>query len=154
MPQNFSFPKAKKELIALGKKRGFLTQDVVLEKIPEPHKLIDELDKMYDYLFKKGIDVFEGIHAEIKEGQEEEKLPIMAILSSASAVDPVRIYLREIGKVPLLTADDEVRLAKDIEMGSSASRRVLIESNLRLVVSIDQKVYWPRLIILGSHPRR
>jgi len=142
MPQKNSFQKAKKELVSIGKKQGFLTQDVILEKVPQPERCVEELDQLYDFLFKRGIDVFEGIS--LKEGAEEEtgvlgKIPALALLASSVSTDPVRMYLREIGKVPLLDASQEVTLAQEIEKGSEKARAKLIESNLRLVVSIAKK---------------
>jgi RNA polymerase primary sigma factor len=134
--------KSIQQLVRLGKRQGFLTQDTVLKKIPEPQKHIEELDKFYDTLFEKGVDIFDGINAdEIKEAEREVKkgIPALAILSSTQISDPVRMYLKEIGKVPLLTAEEEVTLAQQIEKGSEAARRRLIESNLRLVVSIAKK---------------
>jgi len=136
------FRQALKDLLALGRKQGFLTQDVILEKVPDPEKHIDELDDFYDTLFSSGIDVFEGItKEEIKEAEKEAKrgVGLLAILSNRNLTDPVRMYLREIGKVPLLTAEEEVKLAQQVEKGSSRAREKLIEANLRLVVSIAKK---------------
>jgi len=137
-----NFDQANKEILALGKKQGFLTQDVILEKIPEPQNHIPELDLLYAALFEQGTDVFEGITSdEISEAEKDSSKSISAltILSSGTLTDPVRMYLREIGKVSLLTGEEEVDLAQRIEKGSSAARRKLIESNLRLVVSIAKK---------------
>lgn len=137
------FAKIRKSLLALAKKQGFLTQDVILEKIVSPHKYIDELDKFYNDLFEKGIDVFEGI--DVEEARSEEavlaggKIPALSLLTASTSTDPVRMYLREIGKVPLLSGEEEVTLAQEIEKGSERARAKLIESNLRLVVSIAKK---------------
>ncbi len=137
-----NFNQIKRSIIALGKKQGFLTQELVLKKIPNPQNHIKELDKLYEALFDKGIDVFEGISLdEIKETETEsgKGLNALTALSSNALTDPVRMYLREIGKVDLLTKEQEVSLAQRIEKGSSSARAVLIESNLRLVVSIAKK---------------
>ncbi len=140
MPQKDFFQKVKKELVSIGKKQGFLTQDVILEKIPEPQKYVNQLDGLYDYLFKKSIDVFEGMG--IKEGGDQGvlgKIPALALLATPTSTDPVRMYLREIGKVALLDASQEIQLAQEIEKGSEKARAKLIEANLRLVVSIAKK---------------
>jgi len=140
--QSTDFAKIRRSILALGKKQGFLTQDTILEKVPQPHKHIDDLDKIYDALFEKGIDVFEGItNEEIKEAEKETAKGVAAltILAGNSLTDPVRMYLREIGKVNLLVAEEEVSLAQKIEKGSSAARAKLTEANLRLVVSIAKK---------------
>ncbi len=143
MPQKNSFVKVRKQLLSLGRKQGFLTQDIILEKIPEPQKYAQELDSLYDALFKKNIDVFEGVNlSDLKEGEAGKNIHINALSYLAgrnSSTDPVRMYLREIGKVPLLTAAEEVKLAQEIERRSEEARAKLIEANLRLVVSIAKK---------------
>ncbi len=134
--------KAFKSLIALGRKQGFLTQDLVLNKISQPQKHVVQLDIFYNTLFKAGVDIFEGVSfKEIKEAATDakRKIPLVSILSGQGVTDPVRMYLREIGKVSLLVAAQEVDLAQRIEQGSSAARADLIEANLRLVVSIAKK---------------
>jgi len=136
------FRRISRSLLVLGRKQGFLTQDVILEKVPEPHKHIEELDNLYDTLLAAGVDIFEGItKEEIKEAETEAKkgTPLLTILTNRNLTDPVRMYLREIGKVPLLTAEEEVDLAQRIERGSAEARAKLIEANLRLVVSIAKK---------------
>ncbi len=140
MSHNFSFSKAKKQLLELGRKQGFLTQDVVLEKIPEPEKYYRELDDFYNALFARGIDVFEGVNRQdLKNDNRLPPLKALSYLSGGASTDPVRMYLREIGKVQLLSAADEVNLAQEIERGSEEARAKLIEANLRLVVSIAKK---------------
>ncbi len=133
--------KSIKSLVALGRRQGFITQDIVLEKVSEPHKHIDQLDIFYNTLFKAGVDIFEGVSFKnTKESAlETKKVPLISILSGRNVTDPVRMYLQEIGKVSLLTAAQEVDYAQKIEQGSSAARANLIEANLRLVVSIAKK---------------
>jgi len=133
------------KLVAKGESQGFLTQDEILEYFPDAEYRIEELDQFYSKLLAKGVDVFETVTEE--EMAEEEKatsdlsreLEALATLESKALTDPVRMYLREIGRINLLTAEEEVRLAQEIEKGSRASRKKLIESNLRLVVSIAKK---------------
>ncbi len=142
MPRKKTFAEAKRQLIALGKKQGFLTQDVILAKIPNPQDHLQELDKLYNTLFEKGIDVFEGLGLEPSEGEKKQaalRIHALSYLSGPKSTDPVRMYLREIGKVPLLSASEEVELAQAIERGSEEARARLIEANLRLVVSIAKK---------------
>jgi RNA polymerase primary sigma factor len=133
------------KLIEKGEKQGFLTQDEILEFFPDAELRIEELDNFYANLLAKGIDVFETVTEE--DMVEEEKsvagltkeLDALATLESKALTDPVRMYLKEIGRINLLTAEEEIRLAQDIEKGSRAARKKLIESNLRLVVSIAKK---------------
>jgi len=137
-----SFRRVLRSLIALGRKQGFLTQDVILEKVSSPQKHIDGLDDFYNVIFKAGIDVFEGITREEIEETEKtaKKSPsLLTILTNRNLIDPVRMYLREIGKVDLLVAEQEVSLAQQVERGSPQARAQLIEANLRLVVSIAKK---------------
>jgi len=142
MPTSLDFSKIKKNLVDQAKKYHYLTNDEILAQVPEPEKFIDEVDMLFDYLFEKGIDLFDKV--ESKEVLEVEKakissLELMTILSAKSNVDSVRMYLKEIGKIDLLTFDQEVQLAQDIERGSEKSRAALINANLRLVVSIAKK---------------
>ncbi|MGB9707122.1 MAG: RNA polymerase sigma factor RpoD [Microgenomates group bacterium] len=134
-----------KKLIEKGKKQGFVTQEEILQLFPDAEERIEELDDLYDKLLKEKVDVFESVTE--KEIAEDEKaatelsreLELLATLEDKTLTDPVRMYLKEIGRVPLLTAEEEVDLAKRIEKGSLAARKKLIESNLRLVVSIAKR---------------
>jgi len=141
--KKLDFQKITRRLLRRGKAKGYLVQDEILKLVPEPEKYIDQLDDLYDTLFDKGIDVFEGItEEEIREAESDRRkvtLPILALLSGSTSTDPVRMYLKEIGKIPLLTAEEEVKLAKQIERGSQKARQKLTEANLRLVVSIAKK---------------
>jgi len=133
------------KLIKKGRDQGFLTQDDILEAFPNAEKKILELDELYDNLLTEGIDVFESVTTEEFESDEkvreklDREIEIFTKLSGAESTDPVRQYLREIGKVPLLVAEEEVELAKRFEKGSRYAKDKLTESNLRLVVSIAKK---------------
>jgi len=133
------------ELIKKGRSQGFLTQDDILEVFPYPEEILDEIDNLYDRLLAEGIDVFESVEIEeVETGEKakeklEREIEILSKLVAAESTDPVRQYLREIGKVPLLTAEEEVELAKEYEKGNRAAKNKLIQSNLRLVVSIAKK---------------
>jgi len=131
------------ELLKDAKKKGYITQEEILKKFPKPESHIDELDYLYDQLIRKNVDIFESVDQE-KEAKRsiedlEKELESLNLLSSAAVSDPVRMYLKEIGRIPLLTFDEEVDLAKRIENGEEAARKKLVESNLRLVVSIAKK---------------
>jgi RNA polymerase primary sigma factor len=133
------------KLIEKGKKQGFVTQEEILQLFPDAEERIEELDDLYDRLLREKIDVFESITE--KEIAEDEKaaaelsreLEILATLEDKTLTDPVRMYLKEIGKVPLLTAEEEVDLAQKIEKGNIKAKQKLIRSNLRLVVSIAKR---------------
>lgn len=128
------------KLIAKGKKAGFVTQEDILSNFPEAEEDIQALDKVYSKLIEMGIDVFDNSMSE-DEGIEEESPETFEAFETDKAVssDPVRMYLREIGKVSLLTAAEEVTLAKKAEKGDEPSSQKLVKANLRLVVSIAKK---------------
>jgi len=133
------------KLLDKGKKQGFLTQEDILGFFPDAESRIDELDDLYTVLLAKKVDVFETItEQEIKEDEKattelSKELEVLATLEDKTLTDPVRMYLKEIGRVPLLVAKEEIDLAKKNEKGSHAARRKLIQANLRLVVSIAKK---------------
>jgi len=134
-----------RKLIEKGKKQGFVTQEEILQLFPDAEERIEELDELYDKLLKEKVDVFESVTE--KEIVEDEKaatelsreLEILATLEDKTLTDPVRMYLKEIGRVPLLTAEEEVDLAQKIEKGNFQAKKKLIQSNLRLVVSIAKR---------------
>ncbi len=131
------------DLIKKAKDQGFITQDEILESFPDAEKRIDELDLLYAQLINEGIDVFESVTPEESEQETQESLEqeiqLLSKLEGLETTDPVRQYLREIGKYPLLEAEDEVELAKRFEKADKKAKDKLTESNLRLVVSIAKK---------------
>ncbi len=134
------------ELLKKAKEQGFLTQEEILEGFPDAEKRIEELDNLYAALLAEGIDVFESVSPDDMEGgkqsQEaiEQEIEVLTRLEGAdSSTDPVRQYLREIGKYPLLDAEEEIEFAKNFEKNVRKAKDKLIESNLRLVVSIAKK---------------
>src|SRR3989344_2092261 len=126
------------ELIKRGKDQGFVTQDDILEVYPEAETDILALDQLYTKLAEEGVDVFE-VGEEKKSSELEKEIDVMETLQKVQITDPVRMYLKEIGRVPLLTAAEETDLAKRVERGDQKARERLINSNLRLVVSIAKK---------------
>ncbi len=136
------FRKVTEELIKKGKKQGFLTQEDILEVFPDAENRIAELDSLYGKLLDEGVDVFETVSTEESEERVltiDQEIALLSKLEGLDSTDPVRQYLREIGKYPLLTAEEEVELAKQFEKGIKKAKDKLIESNLRLVVSIAKK---------------
>ena len=133
------------KLIKKGKKQGFITQEEILKLFPDAEERLEELDDLYTKLLAEGVDVFETVTEE--EMAEDERattelakeLEVLATLQDKTLTDPVRMYLKEIGRISLLTAEEEVDLAQRIEKGSIAAKKKLIQSNLRLVVSIAKK---------------
>lgn len=130
-------------LIKKGKKQGFVTQEEILKYFPDAEGRLEELDDLYDRLFELNIDVFETItEEEIAEDERvtkelEKELKKLSI--SKTITDPIRMYLKEIGRSPLLTREEEVDLAQRVEKGDLEAKAKLTKSNLRLVVSIAKK---------------
>jgi len=133
------------ELITKGRDNGFLTQDDILEAFPDAEQRIEELDSLYDKLLAENIDVFESVALDDEDSEDkikeklEREIELLSRLEGEGSIDPVRQYLREIGKVSLLSAEEEVELAKRYEKGEKKAKDKLTESNLRLVVSIAKK---------------
>ena len=133
------------ELIKRGRDQGFITQDDILVVFNDAEERVSELDELYEILLAESIDVFESVSPEElgRDEKEREKLEreieILAKMEGLEATDPVRQYLREIGRVPLLTAEEEIELSKRFEKGDKKAKDKLTESNLRLVVSIAKK---------------
>jgi RNA polymerase primary sigma factor len=135
-----------KEFVLLGKQRGFVTEDEILHVIPEVEKNLGALEKLYEKLESSGVKVIssdEVIKDETEreaEAQEKkvEDIDVPLDLDDVSS-DSVQMYLREIGRVPLLKGEEEVALAKRIEKGDLSAKQKLTEANLRLVVSIAKK---------------
>lgn len=136
---------AVEELVARGLDQGFVTQDEILEVFPDAENRIDELDHLYDRLFKEEVDVFESVmagqEAEVSEAstEMEKELGELTGLEDVGVNDPVRMYLKEIGRIPLLKREEEIMLAQKTEKGSKLAKDKLVQSNLRLVVSIAKK---------------
>ena len=133
-----------KKLLKLGKDRGFVTQEEILQVFPKPEDDIDALDQFYIKLENERIDVFETTAEEMESddksaSQLEKELELLTVMEEGSVTDPVRQYLRDIGRVPLLNAAQEIELAKAAEKQEKKARDKLISSNLRLVVSIAKK---------------
>jgi RNA polymerase primary sigma factor len=134
-----------RELILKGLQRGFVTQDEILELFPDAEEYVEMIDDLYDELLLKEIDLYEsvaesGAETETHETTDLEKeLETLAALDSRAISDPVRMYLREIGRIPLLTRDQEIELAQKTEAGDQKAKDKLTSSNLRLVVSIAKK---------------
>jgi RNA polymerase primary sigma factor len=131
------------DVVISAKKRGYITQDEILGIYTKPEDHIEELDAFYDKLMRSNIDVFESV-AQQQDVQKpiedlEKELEALTVLTEGSVSDPVRMYLKEIGRIPLLTFEEEIELAKQVEQDSVAAKKKLINSNLRLVVSIAKK---------------
>ena len=152
-------------LLAMARAQGYITYGDILEAYPQPELNVAEVDKLYATLQAEGVRVVETA-AELDQGNSHVNEDALPDLSDIAFDDPVRMYLQEIGQVPLLTGPQEVELAKAMEAGDEAKQRLereeyetgrehfmldrtfakghdarqhLIQANLRLVVSIAKK---------------
>lgn len=132
-----------KELVDKGKKNGTLTYKEIMDTFEEVEMDPEQIDKLYEYLETKGIDVVGTIENDIDISpldEEAEEVDIdISVPEGISIDDPVRMYLKEIGKVPLLSPEEEVDLANRIKKNDAEAKRKLTEANLRLVVSIAKR---------------
>ena len=130
------------KLVAEGKEKGFLTYDEIANALEDVELSKEQVEDFYTYLVERGVDLLEGEqhktlpHEQPPPDDDKAAAAPKLDLSVEPSLDSLRLYLREIGKVPLLTADQEVTLAKRIERGDMAAKTAMIEANLRLVVSI------------------
>ncbi len=143
-----------KKLFDKGKGQGFLTLDEILGVFSDAEDRLEELDELYCKLLEANVDVFESVtEDEIKDDEKisadlDREIEALATLETGVTTDPVRMYLREIGKIPLLKSPEEIDLAQRIEKGDRKAKKKLTESNLRLVVSIAKKYVMRGLSLL------
>jgi RNA polymerase primary sigma factor len=130
------------KLVTEGQEKGFLTYDEIVGGLEEVDLTKEQIEDFYTYLIDHGVELVEGVEHKTPPHEqpalaEDAKAPAPKLdLTVEPSLDSLRLYLREIGKVPLLTADQEVHLAKRIERGDMSAKTQMIEANLRLVVSI------------------
>jgi RNA polymerase primary sigma factor len=130
------------KLVDQGQEKGFLTYDEIVTALEDVDLTKEQLEDFTTYLTDHSVELVEGEqHKALPSSEpaapEEEKVVAPKLdLTVEPSLDSLRLYLREIGKVPLLTADQEVTLAKRIERGDESAKQHMIEANLRLVVSI------------------
>lgn len=136
----------KEQLLEQGKKRGMLTYEEIAERLSSFEVESDQLDEYYEFLGEQGVEVVaEGDEDEddpnVQQLAKEEEFDLndLSVPPGVKINDPVRMYLKEIGRVDLLSADDEIQLAERIEEGDEEAKRRLAEANLRLVVSIAKR---------------
>ena len=136
-----------RDLIEKGKSKGSLSNNDIMEAIDFTEYDIDQLEKLYETLESNGIEVtnyintaeFEDVEAEAAQADNSEEVDKVLTQEGLAIDDPVRMYLKEIGKVPLLDADRELLLAQKMSEGDQRAKQELVEANLRLVVSIAKR---------------
>lgn len=152
--QATKFEEKLKKLLALGKKKKNMLEVQEIKDVFSDMAMGEEqMEKVYEYLETRGVDVLRITGGEVEDDViaddidlllvDEEEVDVekidLSVPDGVSIEDPVRMYLKEIGKVPLLTAEEEVELAKRMSEGDEEAKKRLAEANLRLVVSIAKR---------------
>ena len=128
-----------KTLIAIGQKKGVLSYKEIADAFSEIDLDVKQIEKVYETLEHLGIELVEDLDRELAEIQTNEEEIDLSIPEGVGLDDPVRMYLKEIGKVPLLSSDEEIELAERMHNGDETAKKRLSEANLRLVVSIAKR---------------
>ena len=138
----------KDQILEQAKKRGSISYKEIMDKLSVYDQDSDQIDEFFEYITDQGIEVVNedsdgplmiDDEEKISNSDEEFDLDDLSIPPGVKINDPVRMYLKEIGRVPLLSAEEEIELAKRIEEGDEEAKRRLAEANLRLVVSIAKR---------------
>lgn len=151
--KTLTFEEKLSKLLELAKsKKNVLDETEVLAAFAGDELTPEKLDRIYDFLDKKHVDILKmsndddmdpDLFSEDEDADPEDAIDVehidLSVPEGIGVDDPVRMYLKEIGKVPLLSPDEEIELAKKIELGDEEAKKKLAESNLRLVVSIAKR---------------
>ncbi len=140
------------ELLEKSKKQNSISQEEVLQVFVEPELYVEELDNFYNELFQAQVNVYETT----QNGNDQDKeidllkteLELIYSFSKTGASDPVRMYLKEIGRISLLSREEEIRYAQAADQGDLVGRKKLIDANLRLVISIAKKYIGRGMVFL------
>lgn len=136
---------AKDQLVEIGKKTGVLAYDDIAERLSQFELDSHQMDEFYEFLGDQGVELVGDNEnedpnvQELAKNEEEFDLNDLSVPPGVKINDPVRMYLKEIGRVDLLSAEEEIALANRIEEGDEEAKRRLAEANLRLVVSIAKR---------------
>lgn len=128
-----------KNLLEKGKKKGMLSYKEVTDALEEIDIDSNQIDSVYESIESMGIELVGNIDEELEAIKEEELEIDLSVPEGIALDDPVRMYLKEIGKVPLLSAEEELELAEKMSQGDEEAKKKLSEANLRLVVSIAKR---------------
>ena len=127
------------DLLQLGQERGYVTSDEIMALVEEYDMTMEEIEDLYSQLFDQSIEIYE--QSPVTQGVLESTEPTLDLSIQTVTHDPLRLYLKEAGEIPLLTKDEEIELAKRIEAGDKRAKDRMIQSNLRLVISIAKNYY-------------
>ncbi len=127
------------DLLQLGQERGYVTGEEIMALVEEYDMTVEEIEDLYSQLFDQSIEIYE--QSPVGQGVLDTIEPTLDLSIQTVTNDPLRLYLKEAGKTPLLTKNEEIQLAKRIEMGDKRAKDRMIRSNLRLVISIAKNYY-------------
>ena len=132
----------KNKLLVMGQKQGYITYEQLAEQLKGLEVDSDTLDELYNFLVESNIEIITEDGSDDASGEEvtpDMSVENLTLSKDVKINDPVRMYLKEIGRINLLTSDEEFEYAKRAEEGDEEAKRLLAESNLRLVVSIAKR---------------
>jgi RNA polymerase primary sigma factor len=142
------------KLLTHGAEKGIIQEENIISEIDDMEGNIKILEKFYDLADKLGIKIItieEVLEKELKEVKKESKIGKISlygkndVLSDNQHKDFIKLYFNDIAKIPLLTPDEEKEIARRIKKGDEAAKQRLVESNLRLVISIAKRYFGGRL---------
>ena len=134
-----SFEERKQELVKKGKEKGFITYEQLANSLKGLDLDADSLDDLYNVFNENNIAIVSEDDSESDSSDEKILLDDATLTKDLTINDPVRMYLKEIGQIKLLTLEEESKLADRILAGDAEAKNILAESNLRLVVSIAKR---------------
>jgi RNA polymerase primary sigma factor len=134
------------KLVRLGQERSYVTSEEIMALVEEFDLTLEEIEDLYTQLFDQSIEIYE--QNPVTQGVLDTIEPTLDLSIQTVNHDPLRLYLKEAGKVPLLTKHEEVQLARSIELGDKRARDHMIRSNLRLVISIAKNYYTQEMDLL------
>lgn len=142
--EELTLTQAKDQLLEQGKKQGVLTYKAIMEKLSSFEQDSQQIDDFFEHLNEQGIEVINETDEVFSESNttnttDQAYDEDLSVPPGVKINDPVRMYLKEIGRVPLLSAEEEIELAIRIEQGNEVAKQRLAEANLRLVVSIAKR---------------
>ena len=127
------------DLLLAGHERGYVTSEEIMGLVEEYDMTMEEIEDLYSQLFDQSIEIYE--QSPVTQGILEPTEPTLDLSIQTVTHDPLRLYLKEAGEIPLLTKQEEIELAKRIEAGDKRAKDRMIQSNLRLVISIAKNYY-------------
>lgn len=134
------------DLLQLGQERGYVTGDEIMTLVEEFDMTVEEIEDLYSQFFDQSIEIYE--QCPVAPGGLDAIEPVLDLSIQTVTQDPLRLYLKEAGTTPLLSRDEEIDLAKRIETGDKRAKDRMIQSNLRLVISIAKNYYTQEMDLL------